>query len=100
MADRRDGALWYSEFFNRVRAAGRRPRDVTTEADVDVLDVTNVDAHRHAIGHNMFTIHPCLTRDLRAIVADKARASERLGLVHVGGKRWMYRTPTRRSKNP
>ena len=100
MADRRDGALWYSEFFNRTRAAGRRPRDITTEADVDVLDVTNVDAHRHKIGHNMFTLHPCITRDLRAIVADKARASERLGLTHMGGKRWMYRAPTRRSKNP
>jgi len=100
MADRRDGALWYSELFNRVKAAGKRPRDITTEADVDVLDVTNVDAHRHAIGHNMFTIHPCLTRDLRAILTDRARAAERPGLVHMGGKRWMFRAPTRRSKNP
>ena len=101
LADRRDGALVYSEFFNRARAAGKRPRELEhVRADVDVLDVGNLDAHRHAMGHNFFTLHPALLRVLRTVVHEGARLRVGMGLVHMGGHRWQCRAPSRRSKNP
>ena len=100
-ADRRDGALLYSEVFNRTPAAGRRPRLLERmAADVDVLDVGNLDAHRHRMGHNFFTLHASLLRVVRAILHDAARLHVKMGLVHMGGRRWQCRAPSRRSQNP
>lgn len=96
-ADHLDGALWYSEFFNRttkgqrIKSLGRRPFDLLrstngaiecTPLDLDVIEVSWMDHNMHGMRHNFFDINRFVVSDLCEIFSSAKRACERTSLLH------------------
>jgi hypothetical protein len=105
--DEEDGALFWSEYINRRKCVGRLhgapyrlptasgapaaddgsarleaglgspPSRAEAWADVDVIDMTWLEANVHAIRHNSFGLNRMMVDDLREVMVDRRRAAHR-----------------------
>ena len=120
--DEGDGALAYSEFFNRIPILGKRPCNVAQTVaasitysstwhrlhalvssrplSIDVIDVSWMDSNMHAMRHNFFDLNRLMVDDLRDILLSRRRAHERTRLMARGGNVWSFLTPPRHIVNP
>lgn len=119
-ADESDNALWYSEVFNRWKALGKHPYDITTREDesvdqelavtlnhlnscrpldIDVIDVSSMDNNMHAMRHNFFNLNRLMVDDLREILTQKRRASQRPRLTHISLNVYSFLNAPRHIKN-
>lgn len=123
-ADHTDGALAYSEFFNRHACLGKRPFSIVKSdgrgssdqmtvlsecsnqtrgakpVDLDVIDVSWMEHNMHNMRHNFFDLNRLMIDDLREIVSQKKRAASRSRLTHRGSNVWSFNTPPKHVTHP
>ena len=119
-ADESDNALWYSQVFNRWKALGKHPYDLTMKEmdrsdqdvpvtanhlrsyralDIDVIDVSSMDNNMHSMRHNFFNLNRLMVDDLRDILTQKRRASLRPRLTHISLNVYSFLNAPRHIKN-
>ncbi|KAG8457470.1 hypothetical protein KFE25_003774 [Diacronema lutheri] len=115
--DEDDRALRWSERANRMRTVGRlrgapyrRPAPPAGGgagtagaggasapgaqwADVDVVDMTWLDANVHALRHNAFGLNRMMVDDLREVIVERRRAAQRVRLVRRVGNVFSFLQP-------
>ena len=110
-ADRNDGALRYSAWFNGWRPIGRHPFDVRRRGDdaddddappsldVDVVDVTWMDNNVNALRHNFFDVNRLMIDDLRDILTTGRRACARSRLTRRARNVYSFMVAPRSVRN-
>ncbi|KAF4688776.1 hypothetical protein FOZ60_002442 [Perkinsus olseni] len=86
-SDSRDGALMWSELFNREKALGKFVGTLSCvdeqsghtygEAYVDVMDTTHMDQNVHQLRHNFFNLNVQVVSDIAEIVQSCTPAAKR-----------------------
>lgn len=98
-ADSRDGALMWSELFNREKALGKFVGTLACvdrdngqsygEAYVDVMDTTHMDQNVHQLRHNFFNLNVQVVSDIAEIVESCTPAAKRsTRLTKTGRSSW------------
>ncbi|EER02134.1 hypothetical protein Pmar_PMAR028513 [Perkinsus marinus ATCC 50983] len=99
-ADSRDGALMWSELFNREKALGKFVGTLACverdngqsygEAYVDVMDTTHMDQNVHQLRHNFFNLNVQVVSDIAEIVESCTPAAKRSTRLTKTGRGNVY----------
>jgi len=101
-ADQADGALRYSEMFNRERSLGRHPFELGSGSmvELDVVDTSWMDSNVQALRHSYFNVNRHIIDDLREIIVETRKAHLRTSrLLHRRGNVFSFLAAPRRVVN-
>ena len=95
-----DGALFWSEFFTRVKSIGRLACPLYANSsrdapclDVDVIDASGLQQNVHSVRHSSFHVNRAMVEDIREVIVSQTRASARiLRLVRKNGNFYSFMT--------